>query len=325
MNDEQGRIQSPSVSDDLFGRLRNAGVDIDTAKSLVEQHRVEIKAAVGALYDSDVREPDLPPPDSFADRLSRTELSEDVRQEFLAEVSSDVAKAVEAEREDIYYELTLENQPTLYELEGYESEEEWYESEVEGYCSEVEEPEVEEAELAETREPTSDELTIASLDSQEEQSSQGPPDLGNPNEEHVAESPTEASELERAKEILGIASQFFAFAETQGGLTLNEDFGEWRASGEMYDVSYMHDSGFVVRAKDENGMFLSSDNDELYPYHFRAVGQQDLERFRKVEKILESQSFDRDQLPVDTVAISDEKLAATYATARSNSGIDFQQ
>jgi hypothetical protein len=172
------------------------------------------------------------------------------------------APEVDGKEAEVFHRLTLENQPTEWELEGYDSYEEYYKWEV---------------------------------------------------------------ELDRAKEILKIASELFAFAETQGGLTLNEDFDDWKLSGEVYEISSMSEAGFTVRDKDNNGMFLFSKNDDLYPDNFWEVGEEDLERFRELEKMLEDQSFNREQLPMDTVAIADKKWAASYATSTPKPDIDFEQ
>ena len=126
---------------------------------------------------------------------------------------------------------------------------------------------------------------------------------------------TEA-ECERAQKILGIAAQAYAFAETQGNVRPSDDLGAWVAEGNYYDIAYAPSSAtFSVTGKGESEMVVRSVGGESDPSSFQSVSETDVGRFKSIEQALSQRPFEREQLPIKTLAMARAKWEMVKAAA----------
>lgn len=113
------------------------------------------------------------------------------------------------------------------------------------------------------------------------------------------------AELARGKEVLRIAAQMYAFAETQGNVQPDSHLEMWTAYGKSYDITYNPvNANFFVEGNNGNEMVVQSIDGQLDLDCTDAVSTVDVERFRAIEQALLSHSFNREQTPAETQAIA---------------------
>jgi hypothetical protein len=117
----------------LRQHLTKVGVSTTEIRDIEGQRKAEITAAETAAFNGTLQPGDFLPKgeNSFEDRLSRTDLPENIRTELIKEFYADVTAATERGERDLFTDLTVENSPTAWELEGYETYDDYYRDEVE--------------------------------------------------------------------------------------------------------------------------------------------------------------------------------------------------